>query len=141
MSHYTRVTTKISRKSCLVKALMALGFRENQIEVSDSPMALKTYSGGASGKQAQVRIKGAGWGYGNNHIGGYGNDMGFELQADGSYTLHVDEVGKYGGAWRERLMDQYAKATVEEIAEEQHYVIESTEVEGDEIVMRLTYPF
>ena len=130
MSHFTRVSTKISRKSALIKALLEMGFKEHMIEVSDKPLQLKGYMGDfREGKQGHIRIKGHGWGSSQNHVGGMSNDLGFERMEDGTYAFHVSnyDVNKYNKKWQEKLLDRYAQATVHEIADERNYFIDSEE--------------
>jgi hypothetical protein len=143
MSHYTRLSTKITRKSALVKALIAMGFKEHQIEVFDKPEKLRGYAGDYRGQQGEVRIKGYGWGHEQNAVGGMSNDLGWELQKDGTYAFHCSDYdsSKYNKSWIDKLNDQYAKAVVHEIADEHNYVIESETEENGEIFIKLTYPW
>jgi len=144
LSHYTRVTTKITRRSALVKALQQMGFKKHMIEVSDTAMNLKGYQGDTrEGKIAHVRIKGHGWGSSQNYVGGLSNDLGFERMEDGSYAFHVSDydVGSYNDNWQKKLLKEYGRAVVGEISEEQGFFVESEEEEENGIRIRLTTPF
>ncbi len=137
MSHYSVARLHISRKSALLSALKAMGFASHMVEVSETLLPLRGYRGDTREQAAHVRIKGAGWA--ENYVGIASNDLGFELQPDGTYLMHVSEFDsrRYGAAWQQRLMNQYAKATVEEVAVEQNWSVEEEVGEGGEIRMLL----
>ena len=118
MSHYSRVSTKIVRKSALIKALQNMGFKRNMIEDSETLMNLKGYAGDTRSQQAHVRIKGAGWGTHSNYVGGASNDLGFERMADGSFALHVSEYdrSKYDTQWQQKLTQEYSREVIKEVA-------------------------
>jgi len=141
MSHYTLVNTKLTRRSSIVKALTAMGFSEESIEVSDTPMALKDYYGHEHKHKGQIRIKGRGWGY---QVGRLSADLGFELAADGTYTMHMDSMdqgGRLGKSWQDKFLNQYGKAVIEEVCEEHHFFITSCQEEGEEIHITVQSPF
>lgn len=125
MSHYTRVATKIKNKTALVKALCAMGFKEYMIEVSDEKMSLRGYQGDTRKQKANIRIKGAGWGKTMNYVGPASNDLGFELQEDGTYAFHVSQYdqNKYNKLWQGKLLQQYGKEVIKEVVEEQDLFI------------------
>lgn len=143
MSHYMKVSTKISRKSCLIKALQAMGFKEHQLEYSETPVKLKGYQGDIREQYANLRIKGSGWGANNNHVGGASNDLGFEKMKDGTYAFHVSDYdsGKYNKNWQGRFLDEYARAVVHEVAGEQNFFIEDEHSENGEIHITLGSAF
>lgn len=131
----------MTRESCIVKALMAIGYKEHQIEVSsDTKMELKGYSGGVdSSRKANIRIKGNGWS-GQNYVGGLSTDLGFERMEDGTYVIHMDNA-KFRGDWQRKLMQQYSKAIIQEVSEEQGFFLEEETEENGEIFIRCTTPF
>lgn len=139
MSHYSKVGTKLCRKSALVTALQKLGFAAHAIECFDIPVSLKGYKGDERQQKANIRIKGSGWGYSQNYVGGMSNDLGFELLSDGTYALHVSEYdeSKYNTAWVQNLEQEYARAVVHEVCEDQGLIIEEEEEENQEIHMTL----
>jgi len=139
MSNFTKTSTQIKNLDCLYKALKNMGFTVNQIEKSvEGGLKLKSYSGGTTGKSCQIRIKGAGWN-GQNHQGGCVNDMGFELQADGTYTAHIDyHTGRRKAPWLKQLIQQYTKEVCLEIAEENNYFLDEEIAEDGEIKLRFS---
>lgn len=143
MSMYTRVKTKITNRKALVNALKAMGFKENMIEVSDTPMALKGYQGDDRQQRAHIRIKGSGWGHGSNYVGGASNDLGWEMLEDGTFAFHVSDydVNKYNQNWQKKLTQQYAKEVITEIAQDNKFFVEDTHEENGEIFMRVVSPF
>lgn len=144
MSHYTRVKTKLKKRSCIVKALQAMGFKEHMIEVSDTPMTLKGYQGDNRKQQAHIRIKGSGWGGSKNYVGGASNDLGLEQQSDGSWAMHISgyDTGKYNQRWQSKFFDEYSRETVKDHCKQHNFFVtdEHTEEDGT-IVMRLRSPF
>jgi hypothetical protein len=143
MSHYSRVAVKMTRKSCLVKALQQMGFEKHQIEVADAAMALRGYAGDERKQKAQVRIKGAGW-RGENHVGGSSNDLGFEQLEDGSFVAHISEYdrSRYNDKWIDSLTKFYTAETIREVADEYGFFIEEeTTTEEGEILITVSQGF
>lgn len=128
MSHYSEVRTTIKRSKvqCLKRALCTLGFKEHMIEISlDTPLALRGYQGDTRTQQAHVRIKGAGW-KDANYVGTASNDLGFEFRDDGSCTFHVSDFDRtrYNQSWQDKLLQEYAKEVVKDMAGRQQFTIE-----------------
>lgn len=142
MSHYTKVKTKITRKSALVKALQNMGFKANAIEIHETPVPLRGYGGDTRKQVAHVRLKGAGW-RGENVVGGASNDLGWEKLEDGSYGFHVSNYdrGKYNEGWQKKLAQQYSKEVIKEVAEENGFYIESETTEDGEILIEAVATF
>lgn len=136
--------TKITRKSALITALKALGFESHMIEdFGESKERLKGYHGDWRENKASIRIKGSGWS-GQNYVGGYSNDLGWEKLEDGSYAFHVSDYDskKYNSEWQEKFLNQYGKAVTLEVAQGQGYFVESEEEDEDgTIVLKLSSPF
>jgi hypothetical protein len=143
LSHYTRVATKIVRKSALIKALQNVGFQKHMIESSDSLMSLKGYAGDIRKQHAHIRIKGAGWGSAQNYVGPASNDLGFEQMSDGSFALHVSEYdsAKYGTEWQHKLIREYSREVIKEVAHEHNFFINNEIEEDGEIYIEVTSPF
>lgn len=143
MSHYTKVTTKIKSRSALVSALKIMGFQEHQVEIrqdNQPKLSLKGYSGDTRPQTADIRLKGAGWGKEQNCVGGASNDLGFELQEDGTYQFHVSEYDSrsYGKNWQEKFLQSYGKEVVKEVvASNIRYFIENETEENGEIFMTI----
>lgn len=141
MSHYSLVKTKLTRESCIKKALIAMGFKEHMIEIfGNKKEKLKNWNGTWDNRTANIRIKGNGWG-GQNYVGGLRNDIGFDKQANGTYDFHVDQSGQYGQQWIDSFTKHYSKAVVEEICQEQNFFISEESEEDGEITLRLRCPF
>lgn len=119
-----------------------MGFKEYMIEHSDTKMNLRGYAGDTRKQQANIRIKGAGWG-GKNYVGGASNDLGFELLEDGSYGFHVSnyDKGRYGGNWQKKLTQEYAREVVKEVANDQNFFVDSEEEVDGEIFIKVTTPW
>ena len=136
--------TKLKKKSCIIKALCEMGFKEHQIEVSDKPLTLKGYQGDDRKQQAHIRIKGSGWGSGQNYVGGASNDLGIERLSDGSWAMHISDydVNKYNKKWQSKYFDEYSRATVKEHCKQHNFFVTDERVEDDgTIVMKLRSPF
>jgi hypothetical protein len=106
-----------------------MGFKEHMIEVSNEKLQLKGYQGDLrANKFANIRIKGSGWS-GQNYVGGASNDLGWELMSDGTYAFHVSDydVNKYNKNWQDKLIKEYSRAVVHEVAEESNFFIEEEE--------------
>lgn len=113
------------------------------IEVSDQTMALKGYGGDYRKQKAHVRIKGSGWGGSNNYVGGASNDLGFEQLEDGSFAFHVSDYDKrrYGGDWQKKLLQQYGREVIKEIATENNFFISNEHEENGEIFIEVHSQF
>lgn len=129
MSHYTVVATTITSRKHLISALQDMGFKRHMIEESDNLLPLKGFQGDVRKQQANVRIKGSGW-RGQNYVGGMSNDLGFELQNDGTYLFHVSDYdkGKYNSTWQEQLINHYSKHVVQEDIEMAGFYITEEQV-------------
>lgn len=144
MSHYTRVKTKITNKNAIVAALKKMGFKDHMIEIFDTPQKLKGYGGDARTQLAHIRIKGSGWGYNQNYVGGASNDLGFERMDDGTYAFHVSDYdrGKYGQKWQNKFLQQYGKSVIEEVVEAHPgFIIENEHEEGGELFIEVSSAF
>lgn len=142
MSHYSLVKTQITNLDCLVKALINMGFKEEHIEISETALPLKGYQGDFRNQKGNIRIKGSGW-KGQNYVGGASNDLGWELQTDGSYAFHVSDYdrGKYNTTWQNKLVQQYSKEVIKEVTAMKNFFIESETTENGEIVLKVRSPF
>lgn len=112
------------------------------IEWHEAAIELKGYQGDTRKQKAHIRIKGSGWA-GANYVGEASNDLGFERMEDGSYAFHVSDYDqhRYGKAWQDKLMNQYAVEVVKEVAEESNYFIEEQHEENGTIFIKLSTAF
>lgn len=129
MSHFTELHTTISssRKNALKKALLAIGVPENRITISDTPMDMTNYYGQKHNRKCHVKVSG-GLNYGKA-------DLGFEFMPNGTAVLHGDNMGLAN--WQDRLMQQYSRAVIKEVASEQGFYLEEekTDNKTGELVM------
>ena len=115
MSHYTTVSTQFADRNYLVKALVASGFRLEDIEVYDVAQNLYGYEDDKRAEKANVIIR-------RHHVGGSANDLGFVKTPDGYYRAIVSEFDSNHGGYNRlasetkgyndrfmgRLLGQYA---------------------------------
>ena len=108
MSHYTQLEVDFTDGECLKKALIQMGFKEDQIEVYNTAQNLYGYRGDTRAQKAHIIIR-------RKHVGQASNDLGFERLASGKYVAHVSEYDahKYDSAWFGKLKQAY---TVEKTA-------------------------
>lgn len=134
MSHITDVRTKIRDKQCLVEALIAVGFKREEIEVHDKAVSFSTeYSSGTLGhgeviirKAAQKAHGGEGW-----------NDIGFHKAETGEYLASIDTMGKFSSkGWLDSVTQQYGieKAKKEGLAEG-HVLLEQSKQKNGDVVL------
>ncbi len=141
MSHFvqTKMSLQASRKSALKKALVNMGFQQAHVELSDTPMELKNYYGNREG-QANIRIKGRGWGS-ENKLSRSSSDIGFEFKSNGEAVAHLDNM-VFGEDWRNKLMVQYSREVIKEVAVEQGFFIDEEITNNNgELVITMTSPW
>ncbi len=96
MSHFTQIATKITNKQLLVETLRNLGY-----DVEENT-AIKGYRGQETPVNIAVRMQ-------------RGYDVGFTLNADGTYSFVADWFGVEGTNEQEfvaKVQQQYALVTV-----------------------------
>jgi len=98
MSHYLEIKTKITNRASLVKALCKCGFKENQIELHDTPTNLYGYTGDKRNQTANVIIR-------RQDVGSSSNDLGFVQKEDGTYEAIISEFDqrKYNEKWLNKV--------------------------------------
>ena len=104
MSHFVQCQTEFRDPKALVAALVECGFEKNQIEVHQDAMPLYGYRGDARPQKAHIVIR-------RQHVGQAANDVGWELQADGTYRAWISEYDRrhrFNEATRNRLKQEYA---------------------------------
>lgn len=136
MSHYTKVKTKIKKKSALVKALGDLGFTAEKLRVEETAKQLEGYEGRLRDQKAEIIIP-------RRYVGGAANDIGFKEQADGTYEAIISEYDshRYNEPWLKKLNQRYARHNIVEELEEQGLFIESEKEENGEIFIEATTAF
>ncbi|MGL5514132.1 MAG: DUF1257 domain-containing protein [Sporomusa sp.] len=96
MSHFTEVATKITNKELLLASLKELGYD------AEEKTSIKGYRGQQSPVDIAVRMR-------------QGYDVGFVLNADGTYSFVADWFGVQGISeqqFTDKVKQQYALATV-----------------------------
>lgn len=143
MSHYSRIRSKMKKRSALVKALKDMGFREDQIEVHDDAVNLYGYQGDVRQQKANIVIR-------RKHVGGAANDIGFVRMEDGTYEAIVSDYDRgngasrknelttgtrgYSGKWMELLNQRYSFRVIEEQANIEGFALEERYENGEIIV-------
>ncbi len=101
MSHYASIQTEIRDPECLLKALADLGYAD--VELGQA-LPLYDYEGKRRPQRAEVVIR-------RRHIDRASNDVGFALQADGTFTGIVSDYDhSFGFQWnanRGKLLQRY----------------------------------
>ena len=102
MSAYEHQSSMLRDEECLIKALTENGFTRDQIEVHETPQNLIDYHGQNRGQKATVIIR-------RKHVGPVANDIGFAMQADGTYDVYISDYDrhKHGPAWVTELTKSY----------------------------------
>lgn len=159
MSEYTTTETKIKDQKSLVAALIAMGFKENQIEIckDGSPMVgyqgdFRTLDGRGHTTDPNKAMKGHVI-VRRRHVGGASNDIGFVKQADGTYKFigsaydrHATigaavKTGGYNEKWLKMLEGAYTENLVTRKLREKGMQIKRVEklVKGERIVTLVGY--
>lgn len=102
MSHYNKIKTELKNKDSLLKALAKMGFGEDKVELHDQASCLYGYQGDARAQKANIIVR-------RKYVGSAANDLGWELQEDGTYAAHISDYdrGRYGKKWQEDLEMHY----------------------------------
>ncbi len=129
MSHYVDIVTIINDKDSLVKALIRMGFTEEQIEIFDIANKLNDWQGNPTEKLGHIIIR-------KEHIGNYHNDFGFEQTVEGNYIAHIDEANGYGEEWQKKLFTYYNVERAKSEYDSMCLSYEETVDEEDRIVLR-----
>jgi hypothetical protein len=118
MSEYHAQKTLYKDRECLVTALKAQGY--NEVEVNEVAQQLYDYQGRKThyldpeGDKANVIVR-------RHVVGGAANDLGFKLDADGTYSAIVSEYDshKHGAEWMKGLKRAYTEAVDMKLAKKQ----------------------
>jgi hypothetical protein len=141
MSHYSVCKTELKDKQAILDALQRMGFDRSVIEVSDRPVAMKMWDGTSANREANIRIKGHGWGE-ESQLDGLCNDMGFVAKGDGTYDLHIDNYtsGKYKN-FHDTLTNYYAAELVKRKSKDLGMFVAEEQETEEEITLKLHMPF
>ncbi len=126
MSHFTTASVKVKadRMSAVKTALIAMGYANEKIRTSETPMPLTNYYGKHQG-DAHVIVKGTGRA-----------EIGIKFLADGQASITQDRM-ETGHKWEERFIQNYGKAVVKEVANEQQFAVieESVDTNGEMVIV------
>lgn len=108
MSAFSKDQTIYKDRECLVAALGDMGY--TTVEVHDVAQQLYDYHGHAThyidakGDKANVIVR-------RNYVGGAANDLGFKLEADGTYSAIISafDRNKHNDAWKIGLKGKYSE--------------------------------
>lgn len=105
MSMYAQIKTQFKNPEALVEALIETSGRwtREQIEVHAEAQHLFGYEGRKRPQKGHIIVR-------REFVGAAANDLGFELQPDGTYLAHISDFdsSKINEAWRKRLAQNYA---------------------------------
>lgn len=128
VSHMTVIRSSFRRKSALVKALQKIdnGRWKNCVEVHEEKQTMYGYDGATRPTKAEIIIR-------RKNVGGSSNDIGFTQEKDGTYSAIISDYdsNRHNTNWLNSLLGKYSSATVSEVAEEQGFSFEETEVNGE----------
>jgi len=124
MSHFTRIKTKIVEREFLLKALAELGFAN--AEAHDHAAPLYGYQGDQRPDRANVIIR-------RQYVGAASNDIGFQLQHDGTYEAIISgyDRAKYSQEWLDKLQHRYAYHATKATLEEQGFTVTDEAKDND----------
>lgn len=124
MSHFTRIQTKLIDRDILRQVLMEFGF--DQVEIHTQPQPLYGYGGDARPERAEIIIR-------RQFISEDSNDLGFQLQADGSYSALISDFDRvqYNHQWLGKLTQRYSQLKLLKVSQAQGLTVTCQEVLED----------
>jgi hypothetical protein len=131
MSAYGSLKTKYRDRECLLAALKEMGYET--VEVHDEAQHLFGYQGDRRAQKANVIVR-------RQYVSSAANDIGWELQSDGTYLQHISDFdkGKHNTKWLNGLKDHYAEKTIAKEAKKRGLVLKSRRVvNGKKVVTYL----
>jgi len=135
MSHFVSITTELRDPKAIVKAL---GRMKLTAQCNEQGLDMTDYFGGRSGVRAQIVVPRS---KAKSHA-----DIGFILQHDGTYAIHIDSYdkekqhgGKFDTNWQRKLCTYYGveKTKLELDKKKLKYVEDLDEKERPRIRVRL----
>jgi len=139
MSHFTRIQTKITDLTALTQALQELGFTN----IKQSPSNSLTINGIGSSYTGCIVATGdfTAPEYGTRQMRNVQRQFGFEREADGTHTLHIDPWALGGdgfiGKLRDQIQQKYAAVVAKNNLMAQGFVMTEEVTEDGEIHMTL----
>jgi len=115
MSHYSIYKTQFVSAEHLVQALNDMGF--NQVNVYDKPVQLEGWLGDQRKNRAEIVIP-------RHFISSASNDMGFKLNAEGSYEAIIsdyDRGQRLDQHWLNKLTQRYAYHVAIDMLQQQDF--------------------
>jgi phage-related tail fiber protein len=124
MSHFTAIKTQIKQIPPLLQALADLGFSE--VEVHDAAQHLFGFRGDVRSQTAEVIIR-------RQYVGVASNDIGFQRQADGTFTAIISDYDQqtYSAQWLNQLTQRYGYHLLKATAPQQGFTVETEQVLED----------
>lgn len=122
MSHYSTIKSEYRDRDCLVAALVEASngrWTREMIEVHDKAVPLVGYQGDARAQRANVVIR-------RRHVGQASNDLGFVLEADGTYSAIVSNYDKtkYNKEWSNKVSQRYSIGVLKKEADSHGWAYE-----------------
>lgn len=138
MSHYTKMTIAAQQayEAELVQALKK-HFGEKGVEVGgDTKIELKSWDGRNAKLKANIVVRKDTQG---KKLGRYvaTNDLGYERNKDGGYTLHADEAG-FPKEHQNLVAQSYAELVATKKMKQQGFAVKRTETKAGEIRLSCT---
>jgi hypothetical protein len=105
MSKYAEIKCEFKDADVLVKALAEVGYSEVELHTGEGKN-LVGYHGDTRKEKANVIVR-------RKFVGGASNDIGFKLNASGSYDAIISEYDSYkhNDAWMSKLKVSYSELT------------------------------
>jgi len=123
----------------LKKALVAIGVKEENIEMNETPVPLQGYQGDNRSQKAHIIIR-------RKHVGSASNDIGFEIR-DGGIAIYVSDYDKRRRLGKDvvpmskggtgRLESEYARSMIEDKMSAQGFKVSQCQMEGQKIKIRM----
>jgi hypothetical protein len=132
ISHYSDINLLIKDRQCLLEALLQMGWALKQIEIHDVATHLYGFEGDKRSDLANIIIR-------RQHVGFQSNDIGFRLEADGTYTAIISEYDQltYDTTWLNTLKQNYGVVVTETQARRRGMTVKKTKKEDGTIQLVL----
>lgn len=106
MSKFHSLKTQFKDRDALIDSLVEMGYAREHIEIHETAKQLYGFQGDLRSERANVIVR-------RQFVGRASNDIGWELQADGTYAQHISDFdkGRHDGKWCNGLKRGYTEAT------------------------------
>lgn len=125
MSHYSTIKTQIKSTKHLVTALCQMGVEKNHIKVDENGTTCRGF--GNQERKAHIVVDKAA------RIAQFG-EVGFERQADGTFTMHSDGIKR---GFQDNLEAEYTRAVTLEQARMNGWMVQQNEWKNGELHVKL----